>query len=109
MSKDIKSLVDEFQNAVNMTPKELESWLKTDESKSVGQKDGASESIGHKEGKYIADLLQKKEPEYTDEDYTQMKRIISYIHRHSAQRPSGDIENTRWCYSLKNWGHDPLK
>ncbi|NEQ23777.1 MAG: DUF3140 domain-containing protein, partial [Microcoleus sp. SIO2G3] len=39
----------------------------------------------------------------------EMKRVISYIHRHSAQRPDGDIEHTRWRYSLKNWGHDPLK
>ena len=65
MSKDVKSVIDEFQQVINMTPKELESWLDTDESKEV--------------------------------------------HRHLAQRPSGDIEDTPWRYSLKNWGHDPLK
>jgi hypothetical protein len=31
------------------------------------------------------------------------------FNRHSAQRPSGDVKDTRWRYSLKNWGHDPLK
>jgi hypothetical protein len=109
MSNDVKSVIDEFHQAVNMTPKELESWLDTDDSKTVGQKDGDDESIGHKSGKHIIQLLQKKQDEYTDDDLSHMKKVISYVHRHSAQRPSSDIENSRWRYSLKNWGHDPLK
>jgi hypothetical protein len=31
------------------------------------------------------------------------------VHRHLAQRPSGDVRETRWRYSLMNWGHDPLE
>ncbi|HEY9779569.1 MAG TPA: DUF3140 domain-containing protein [Leptolyngbyaceae cyanobacterium] len=109
MSKDVKSVIDEFQQVINMTPKELESWLDTDESKEVGQKEGEEESIGHKSGKRIIQLLQKKQDEYTDDDLSHMKKVVSYVHRHLAQRPSGDIEDTPWRYSLKNWGHDPLK
>ncbi|WP_375515865.1 DUF3140 domain-containing protein [uncultured Nostoc sp.] len=109
MSKDVKSVIEEFHQAVNMTPKELESWLDTDESQTVGQKDGEDESIGHKSGRRIIQLLQKKD-DYTDDDLSHMKKVISYVHRHMAQQPSGDdLEHTRWCYSLKNWGHDPLK
>jgi hypothetical protein len=37
-----------------------------------------------------------------------MKKVISYIHLHLAQKPNGDVENTHWRYSLMNWGHDPL-
>lgn len=45
MSQEV-SVVDDFHKAVNMTAKELESWLNTDESKSVGQhKDGDDESF----------------------------------------------------------------
>ena len=108
MNRDDKSVVDEFYQVVNMKPKELETWLDTDDSKSVGQKDGDNESIGHKSGKRIIELLQKK-ADYTDDDLSHMKKVISYVHRHSAQQPSGDVEHTRWRYSLKNWGHDPLK
>lgn len=108
MNKDVKSVL-EFQQVINMTPEELESWLDTDESKEVGQKDGEEESIGHKSGKRIIQLLQKKQDDYTDNDLSHMKKVVSYVHRHLAQRPSGDIEDTRWRYSLKNWGHDPLK
>ena len=109
MSKDVKSVIDEFQQVINMTPEELESWLDTEESKEVGQKEGEEESIGHKSGKRIIQLLQKKQDEYTDDDLSHMKKVVSYVHRHLAQRPSGDIEDTHWRYSLKNWGHEPLK
>lgn len=109
MSKDTKSVIDEFHQVVNLTPKELESWLNTDESKEVGQKDGDDEAIGHKSGRRIVELLQKKKADYSDDDLSHMKKVISYVHRHSAQKPSGDIENSRWRYSLMNWGHDPLK
>jgi hypothetical protein len=40
VSDDRQQVIEEFDEAVNMTPKELEEWLKTDESKSVGQSDG---------------------------------------------------------------------
>ena len=109
MIKDVKSVIDEFQQVINMTAEELESWLDTDESKEVGQKEGDEESIGHKSGKRIIQLLQKKQDEYTDDDLSHMKKVVSYVHRHLAQRPSGDIEDTPWRYSLKNWGHEPLK
>ncbi len=109
MSKDTKSVIDEFRSSVNMTIKELQSWLQTEESESVGQKDGDSESIGHKSGKQIVKLLENKKDEYNDDEISHMKKVISYIHRHLAQKPSGDIKNTHWRYSLMNWGHDPLK
>src|SRR5690606_42125517 len=44
-------IADEFGQAVNMTAKYLESWLATDESKSVGQKDDGGESTGHESGR----------------------------------------------------------
>ena len=109
MSEDVKSVIDEFHSSVNMAPKELESWLKTEESQSVGQRKEDDESIGHKSGKRILELLQKKKDDYTEDDLSHMKKVVSYVHRHSAQQPEGDIEHTRWRYSLMNWGHDPLK
>ena len=109
MSKDVKSVIDEFYSSVNMTAKELKSWLETEESKSVGQKQGDDESIGHKSGRHIVELLQNKKDDYTDDEISHMKKVISYIHRHCAQQPDGDVEHTHWRYSLMNWGHDPLK
>ena len=44
-----------------------------------------------------------------DDDLAHMRKVVGYVHRHSAQRPKGDVEDTHWRYSLMNWGHDPLK
>jgi hypothetical protein len=106
---DSKTVIAEFQEAVNMSPKELESWLKTEESNAVGQKDGDDESIGHKSGRRIIELLHTAKSNYSDDDLAHMKKVVSYVHRHMAQKPSSEIEHSRWRYSLMNWGHDPLK
>ena len=109
LNEEQQSTIQDFQEAVNMTPKELEDWLETEESKSVGQKDDDGEAIGHKSGKKIIELLNSDRDDYTEDDFSHMKKVVSYVHRHSAQKPSGDIEDSRWRYSLMNWGNDPLK
>jgi hypothetical protein len=102
--------VDEFHDLVNLTPTQLEHWLDTDESKSVGQKkDGATESTGHHMGREIIALLHKKKSDYDDEDYDRMRKVTGYVKRHTAQRPEGDVTETPWRYSLMNWGYDPLR
>lgn len=92
-----------------MTPKELKQWLATDDSKQSGQHNGDRESTGHASGRRIIDILESKKADVTDDDYAHMRKVVGYINRHLAQRPSGDVEDTRWRYSLTNWGHDPLK
>ncbi len=110
MAKDDRQqIVDEFNDSVNMTRKELEDWLGTDESKSVGQSDGGGESKGHESGRKIVELLEKNKSDYTEEDLEHMKRVNGYVKRHLGQGPNNDVENSNWRYSLMNWGHDPLK
>lgn len=92
-----------------MAPKELEEWLETEESKSVGAKDGGGESTGHKSGRRIIKIKRKNKDELTDSDYDHMNKVVGYVNRHLAQRPDGDVSDTDWAYSLKNWGHDPTK
>lgn len=97
----------DWQDAVNMVPAELEKWLETDESKSVGQ--GSGESTGHKSGRRIVEIKRTNKTELTDDDAAHMKKVVGYVHRHLEQRPKGDVSETNWRYSLMNWGHDPLK
>jgi hypothetical protein len=100
----------DFRDAVNMTASELERWLESDESREVGQKpDGGGESTGHDSGRKIVKLLGTKKADLTDDDRAHMRKVVGYVHRHLAQRPDGDVTETRWRYSLMNWGHDPLK
>ena len=100
----------DFREAVNMSASELEKWLKTDESQDVGQKSSAgSESVGHDSGRKIVKILGTKKADLTDADEAHMRKVVGYVHRHLAQRPKGEVEDTKWRYSLMNWGHDPLK
>ncbi|MGW4227007.1 DUF3140 domain-containing protein [Streptomyces bauhiniae] len=107
---DRKSTIAEFNEAVNMTPAELEKWLGTDESNEVGQHSGDDgESVGHASGRRIIDLLRTRKSDLSDDDLAHMRKVVGYVHRHIKQRPSGDVSDTKWRYSLMNWGHDPLK
>jgi hypothetical protein len=54
-----KTIYKAFKAVVNMTPSALEKWLKTEASRSVGWDSGDGESIGHKSGEKIIQILHK--------------------------------------------------
>jgi hypothetical protein len=108
---EVKDVEERFRDAVNMTPEEIEDWLATDESRSVGVSgDGDDgESVGHRSGRRIVEILREEKAERSDDDHEHMRKVAGYVARHSKQRPDGDVTDTKWRYSLMNWGHDPLK
>ena len=108
-AQELQRIALQFQEAVNLEAEELEAWLATEESRSVGWRpDGRGESVGHASGRRIVRLLRTPEHELADDDYRHMRKVVGYVHRHLAQRPQGDVSRSRWRYSLLNWGHDPL-
>ena len=110
MAKSDEQVRKEFQDAVNMDADELKEWLETDESKSVGQSDdGGGESKGHESGRMIVKILEKDDEDIDQDDVDHMRRVVSYVNRHRAQEPEEGVEDSRWRYSLMNWGYDPLK
>jgi hypothetical protein len=106
---DADEVLKDFKSAVNMTPAQLERWLATDESKKVGFKEtDGKESVGHKSGRRIIELLGTRKADLDADDLAHMRKVTGYVHRHLAQRPDGDVGETPWRYSLMNWGHDPM-
>lgn len=99
---------DEFRELVNMAPGDLEEWLATDASHSAGQHPEGGESTGHASGRRIVGILRIDRKDLSDDDFAHMRKVVGYIRRHLAQRPSGEVGDTRWRHSLMNWGHDPL-
>ena len=77
ITKSNEQVMEEFDEVVNMSPKELGEWLETEESKEVGQKDGGSESKGHESGRKIVEILGKERSHYTDEDIDHMRRVVT--------------------------------
>ncbi|MFJ4525673.1 DUF3140 domain-containing protein [Streptomyces sp. NPDC088810] len=103
-----KEVGEAFRELVNMAPAELEKWLASDQSRSAGQHQDGGESTGHASGRRIVQILRAKKGDLSDDDYLHMRKVVGYIRRHLAQRPPGDVRDTRWRHSLMNWGHDPL-
>lgn len=94
-----------------MTAAELEHWLRTPESRTVGWKgkDGQRrESVGHASGRRIVAILRANSSGLSDDDYAHMRKVVGFVRRHRAQEPANKV-TSRWRYSLMNWGHDPLK
>jgi hypothetical protein len=98
----------QFAKLVNMSPREIGDWHKTEHSKSVGQDSGDGVSVGVKAGQRTLQLLRIKRAPDAD-DLKHMRRVVSFIRRLSMQAPRKNRETSRWRYALMNWGHDPLK
>ena len=111
MGLDRSKVASDFAEVVNMSAEELEDWLRTPTSKSVGWKgaDGkASESVGHACGRRIVTILRAARSDLAENDYAHMRKVVGYVRRHLAQEPANPV-TSKWRYSLMNWGHDPLK
>ena len=104
----VEEVWDDWRAAVTMTAGRLEEWLQTEQSRAVGDTGGSGEATGHASGRRIVELLRTNKTDLTAADAEHMRTVVGYVHRHLAQRPSGDVTDTRWRYSLMNWGHDPL-
>lgn len=112
-SKDHDQIWEEFKELVNMQPKELEDWLETEESQSVGDSDNNNkESTGHKSGRKIVEIKRTNKDQLSDDQWEHMAKVVGYIKRHKSQGgpdDKDDVKDSHWRYSLMNWGHDPLE
>ena len=81
-----QEVIEEFNEHVNMTAEELESWLKSGDSNSAGwpkgEANGDGETVGHDSGRRIVEILianpDKKKDKYTDEQVEHMRKVVAY-------------------------------
>ncbi|EUC45754.1 hypothetical protein COCMIDRAFT_94719 [Bipolaris oryzae ATCC 44560] len=117
MVKDNDTVIEEFNELVNMTADKLKEWLGSQDSESAGWTNGSSsngETVGHESGRRIVAILSKnpqKDPsKYDQEDIDHMRKVVAYCKRHLAQEEKAKQDTESKSYkSLKNWGHDALK
>ena len=108
-SKSREEVWSEWRDLVNMAPQELEDWLETEESRSVGDNE-EQESTGHASGRRIVEIKRTNKDDISDDQWDHMAKVVGYIKRHLSQGgPEKDKETSNWRYSLMNWGHDPLE
>jgi len=110
MAKPKDQVREEWRELVNLTPDELEEWLETEQSQSVGDTGGEGESTGHYSGRRIVAIQRTDEDALSEDDWDWMRKVVGYIKRHLAQGgPDENVEHSAWRWSLMNWGHDPCK
>jgi hypothetical protein len=102
-------LYQEFRGYINMGAGELGKWLDTKESKCIDLEPQDSDILSRKAGERTIKILRKKPFELTKSNYDHMERAIAFFTDKLSERPEGDVTETLWRYTLKNWGYDPLK
>ncbi|KAH8726221.1 hypothetical protein GQ44DRAFT_771413 [Phaeosphaeriaceae sp. PMI808] len=116
MTKDNETVIEEFNNLVNMTAKELQDWLGSEDSVGAGwsKDDGSGETIGHDSGRKIVIILEKNpkkdSSKYELDDIDHMRKVVAYCKRHLAQEEKAKQDTSSKSYKgLKNWGHGAQK
>lgn len=97
----------DFRETVNMSPTELEKWLGSENSQTVGQHKGGGESVGHASGRRIVSLLRTRKDDLSDGDLGHMRKVTGYVHRHTAQRPAGRHDRVRLAVLTHELGPRP--
>lgn len=72
-SKSKEQIWQEWSELVNMPPAELDDWLDTDESRSVGDSD-SGESTGHRSGRRIVEIKRTRKNDLTDDQWDNMAK-----------------------------------
>ena len=109
-SGDEDDRLHQFRSVVTMSADDLEQWLETEESRSVGWvRPGETESVGRQAGRQIVRILRTSPDDLSPDDRALMRKAVGFVRRHRAQGgPLFSKRESRWRWSLMNWGHDPL-
>jgi hypothetical protein len=119
--KEKDELYREWQKLVNMSGKEIQSFLDSDDGKVAGlsRKQAAKAGTGGKKitsgrdsARAIVRMLDTPKEKWTANDWKWAGKQVSFISRmKGAQGPSRDEKGrpTRKLLSLKVWGHNPEK
>ncbi len=79
-SKSQEQIWNEWRDLVNVAPQDLEDWLETDASKSVGDAD-SGESTGHASGRRIVTIKRTNKADLSGDQWDHMAKVTGYITR----------------------------
>lgn len=105
---DVDRLWDEFHESVNMSGRELRTWLLTEASSETGFQAGPDPGLPAP-GRAVVDVLTKRKLDLTEADLELMASVVEQIRRLRASPPPDGPADTGWRHRLMNMGHDPLR
>jgi hypothetical protein len=100
-------LWQEFHDAVNMTSRELQDWLRTAAADTDAE--ALPDQAGPELGRRVVEVLGKRRTDITDSDATVMTNVIDLVRREDPGPDGGSAGDRAWRRRLMTVGHDPLK
>ena len=112
-SEERAAVLADWRDVVNMTADEVGRWLRDPRSRRCGmRRAGERETVGRKSGRRIVRMLRARPARWSEADWAWARKVVGYCKRHLAERRpewGDDIEDRKWTWSLRNWGHDPSR
>lgn len=115
MTPKQKELYYDWRELVNMTPGQIESFIRSPLGKTAGLSRAKASSMGIRSGqdsaRAIIRMKRKGVKNWTPSDWAWAKRQVAFIKR-MVGNPGPlkkDGKPTRLLLSLKVWGHNPYK
>ncbi|KAL1634396.1 hypothetical protein SLS56_002406 [Neofusicoccum ribis] len=102
MVKDAETVIEEFNELVNMSAKELKDWLGSEESTGSGW----SKDDGGRKIVKILEKNPKKDPEqYDEDDIDHMRKVVAYCKRHLVQEEKAkhDTDSKSYKYETPDY------
>jgi hypothetical protein len=121
---ELERLWDEFHEVVNMTSRELNEWLVTEEANEAGafsppgqdapdadadvrDPDLAGADAGT--GRRVAEILAKRKADLTEGDLEVMRTVVDIVRAERGEDLDPVAGDPVWRHRLMTLGHDPLK
>lgn len=101
-------LWEEFHAAVNMSSRELRTWLLTEASEDEVFTPDPDLHVPEL-GRAALHVLGKRKTDLTPDDLDVMARVVAEVRQRLDQRPPAGTADSPWRHGLMDLGHDPLR
>ncbi len=97
----------EFHRVVNMSSRELRSWLRTD---SAGERtEQLPDHAGAETGRRVLQVLRKRRTDLDADDEQTMRTVVELVHAERGGEPTSTPGPSEWRHRMMSIGHDPLR
>lgn len=102
-----RRLWNEFHRVVNMSSRELRSWLRT--ASADVETEQLPDRAGPGTGRRVLRILHKRRTDLDVDDADTMRAVVNLVHTEGADEPEPIAGRGDWRHRLMSVGHDPLR
>jgi hypothetical protein len=100
-------LWQDFHTVVNMTSRELDEWLRTEDAHESAEP--LPDQAGGELGRHVLKILRKRRGDLTAQDAEAIHEVVVSIAAQRDEQYTTQPGDAAWRHRLMSLGHDPLK